>query len=85
MTHHELLEYTAWLLSILSGTVIYVMGLRKWWAPLLGVLTQIVWIFYVINSSQIGLFLGVSLYMIVHLVNAKKWYRLHKEGKLIVK
>ena len=61
------------LLSVFSIAMIYAMGCKWKYAPLLGIFTQIFWIIFVIETGQYGLMVGVLGYLIVHIINAYKW------------
>jgi hypothetical protein len=62
-----------WILSILSTIMLWMMGNKNKFAPILGVITQILWIYYAIAIHQYGLLVGTIAYLIVHIRNAIKW------------
>ena len=62
-----------WTLSLMSMIMIYQMG-NKWkYAPLLGIFNQVLWIVYVLSTKQFGLMLGVIGYTVIHIINTYKW------------
>ena len=62
-----------WIISITSITMIYLMG-NKWkYAPLLGIFNQILWYILILDSKQWGLLLGVTGYTVIHIRNLVKW------------
>lgn len=64
-----------WIISVTSCFMLWLMGNKSVYGPMVGVANQVLWIIYVIWTSQWGLLLGVSLYTIVHLRNLIKWMR----------
>ena len=65
----------SWIAGSMSVIVLILMG-NKWrYAPLVGVITQIVWIVYVIVERQWGLIPCVVAYTIVHIRNSRKWLK----------
>jgi len=64
-----------WIISVTSCVMLWLMGNKSVYGPMVGVANQLLWIVYVIWTSQWGLLLGVSLYTIVHLRNLIKWMR----------
>jgi len=63
----------AWIVSLASIIVLYLMGRKVWWAPIAGICSQVLWIIYVIETKQTGLMLGVFAFTIVTILNAIKW------------
>ncbi|MFA5759773.1 MAG: hypothetical protein WC942_10515 [Clostridia bacterium] len=66
-----------WIISITSCIMLYFMGNKSIIGPILGIINQGLWIFYVSYTQQWGLLLGVSLYTVIHVRNLLKWV---KEG-----
>lgn len=64
-----------WLLSGLSLITLWLMGNKSKHAPLVGVLSQVVWFYYVFDTDQLGFLPGVIAYTVIHLRNSIKWYR----------
>lgn len=65
----------SWIISITSIIMIYLMG-NKWkYAPILGIFNQILWYILILNSKQYGLLLGVTGYTIIHIRNMLKWIK----------
>lgn len=64
-----------WLLSGLSIAVLWLMGNKTKWAPVVGLITQVVWIVYVFRIGEMGLMVGVLAYTAVHARNAYKWWK----------
>ena len=63
----------SWLLSITSAVMIWKMGDKSKYAPIIGIANQVLWIIYVLSIKEYGLLPGVILYMIVHVRNAMLW------------
>jgi len=65
----------SWIAGTLSVFVLILMG-NKWrWAPIVGIITQIAWIIYVVIDKQWGLAPCVAAYLIVHIRNSVKWLK----------
>ena len=64
----------SWILSFTSMVMLFMMGRKVWWAPLLGIANQVLWIAYVYMTDQWGLLPGVIAYTVIHIYNARKWY-----------
>lgn len=64
-----------WILSATSIAMLYLMGNKSKWGPLVGVTSQALWIYYVITTKQYGLVPGVLMFTAVHVRNLIKWSR----------
>lgn len=73
---HVFIEQAAWWASGLGLFQLWKMGDRKWWAPFVGMFTQIPWFTLAIVSKQYGLIPASLAYFIVHARNARRWYLL---------
>jgi hypothetical protein len=62
-----------WILSALSMAMLWMMGNKNRFAPLVGIFAQLLWIYYVISTAQYGLIVGVIGYLVIHIRNAAKW------------
>lgn len=62
-----------WILSATSGLMLWLMGNKNKYAPYVGILNQVLWVIYTIQSKQWGLLPGVLIYLIIHIRNAYKW------------
>jgi hypothetical protein len=62
-----------WILSIISMVMLWLMGNKNKYAPLIGILSQVLWIYYAISIKQYGLLIGTIGYLIIHIRNAVKW------------
>jgi hypothetical protein len=51
------------------------MGNKNKKAPIIGIVVQILWIYYAISIRQYGLLVGTLGYTVVHVRNAIKWNR----------
>ena len=66
-------NYMAWLLSITSMVMLYLMGNKSKWGPRLGIANQVLWIVYAVLTKQWGLLPGVIGYTLVHVRNLWRW------------
>jgi len=64
-----------WVISFTSFVMLWAMGDRKWWAPILGIANQFIWVAFVMINEKWGLLPGVILYTAVHARNAYKWMK----------
>ena len=62
-----------WILSATSIIGLWLMGNQSKWGPRLGLLNQILWVYFILSTKQYGLLPGVILYTIVHIRNILKW------------
>jgi hypothetical protein len=50
--------------------------LRKWkYAPIMGLVGQVVWVVYVVLTRQWGLMPGVLLYGVIYATSVKGWLK----------
>jgi len=68
-------DYMQWILSISSIAMLWLMGNKNKYAPLVGLLSQMLWIYYAISIAQYGLLIGVIGYTIVHIRNSYMWLK----------
>jgi hypothetical protein len=64
-----------WILSGCSVIMLWLMGNKNKYAPMIGIATQLLWIYYCISTRQYGLLAGVIVYTVVHIRNAVMWLR----------
>ena len=64
-----------WVLSATSLVMLWLMGRKVRWAPLLGIGNQVLWAIYIVTTEQWGLMPGVIAYTVIHILNAYKWMR----------
>ena len=62
-----------WILSGLSMIMLWMMGNKNKYAPTVGIINQIFWIYYAISIKQYGLLIGTIGYLVIHIRNAIKW------------
>ena len=65
--------HLSWILSIVSGTMLWLMGNKSKWGPRVGLMGQILWIVYAVWLRQWGLLPGVLVYTLIHVRNVAKW------------
>jgi hypothetical protein len=64
-----------WILNFGSAFMLWTMGSKKKWAPIVGLLIQVVWAVYFIATKQYVLLIGTGMYTVVHTRNAILWLR----------
>lgn len=62
-----------WVLSAISMIMLWMMGNKNRYAPVVGIFAQILWIYYAISLGQYGLLIGTIGYLIIHIRNTVKW------------
>lgn len=62
-----------WILSFISMIMLWFMGNKNKYAPFLGIIGQMLWIYYAASLKQYGLLVGTIGYLIIHVRNAYKW------------
>lgn len=68
-------EQSAWIVSGISIFMMWQMGNRRWWAPIVGLFGQVFWLILALYIGQYGLLPGIAGYTIVHARNAHKWHK----------
>ena len=66
-------EYLSWVLSAWSILTLTLMGNKSKWGPRVGLASQAVWIYYLIQTGQPGLLIGACAFTLVHIRNIIKW------------
>lgn len=62
-------------ISFTSMLMLYLMGSKWKYAPLLGLFNQVLWYILLFQFKQYGLLIGVTGYTIIHIRNTIKWMR----------
>lgn len=65
--------YWSWILTTVGVTGLYLAGRKVWWAWLIGLGAQFLWLAYAIATGQYGFIASAFAYGWVYAVNAKKW------------
>lgn len=65
----------SWVLAAVGVTGLYLAGRRIWWAWLIGLAAQVLWIAYAIATAQYGFLVSATAYGAVYLRNAVLWRR----------
>lgn len=68
-----MLNIFAWILSLTSCLMLWLMGNKSIFGIYVGIFNQVLWFVYIFITKQYGLLLGVILYTIVHIRNLVKW------------
>ncbi len=64
-----------WVLSAVSMLVLWLMGNKNKYGPIIGVIGQILWIYYALSIKQYGLLAGTIGYLVIHCRNSYKWLK----------
>lgn len=73
-------QHISWLVSVVSLTGMWYMGDKKWWAPWIGVGSQLLWLQFTFVTGQWGLLPAVLAYTYVHVRNGRNWYQTRYQG-----
>jgi hypothetical protein len=69
----------AWILSAMSIAMLWMMGNKSKYGPILGLVNQVAWVWYAVSLEQWGLLPGVAGFTIVHIRNLYKWSKADKD------
>jgi hypothetical protein len=70
-----------WSLSVSSIVMLWLMGDGKKSGPVVGLLAQILWVWYVCRTDQWGLMPGVAMFTIVNARNCWKMWHMDAKGR----
>ncbi|WP_205528434.1 hypothetical protein [Desertimonas flava] len=65
----------SWLLTVVGVTGLIFAGRRLWWAWLIGLGAQGLWLAYAIATRQWGVIVSAAAYGATYTVNARRWWR----------
>jgi len=71
--------YWSWLLTAVGVTGLYFAGKKVWWAWLIGLGAQVLWVAYAIATKQYGFVVSAGAYGWVYGRNARLWWITHRE------
>jgi len=74
-----MLEFWSWLAGIGSLSAAFAMSRRWWWAPVLGLLAQVAWLFLAWHVGTGGLWFMAVAYTIMYAVATPKWWGHRKD------
>ena len=66
-------EYWSWVLTSVGLVGLFLAGRKIWWAWLIGLGAQVLWIVYAVQTQQYGFILSACAYGFVYLINALHW------------
>lgn len=67
-------EGWAWVCSIITIVVLFLTMRKVWYAPILGVLSEIPWIIFAFKVNAKPLLVCCLVFAIIYTSNIKKWY-----------
>jgi len=65
----------AWILSGTTCVMLWLMGSKSKWGPIIGIANQALWYIYAIRLGEWGLLVGITAFTIIHIRNARGWWR----------
>lgn len=71
-------QYWSWLLTAVGVTGLYFAGRKVWWAWLIGLGAQLLWLTYAVATEQWGFIVSAFAYGWVYARNAKLWWEQHR-------
>lgn len=67
------LEYWSWILAAFGICTMFFAGKNKWWAWIIGIATETMWVYYSIISNQYGFIIASLAYIAVYFKNTVSW------------
>lgn len=67
------MEWWSWVLSAVGLTSLWLLGNKSKWGFAVGLLADVLWCSYSINTQQWGFVPGCIVYASVHIRSFKKW------------
>ena len=64
-----------WILSLTTCIMLWLMGSKSKWGPIIGILNQILWYTYAIQLQQWGLLVGITAFTFIHIRHARRWWK----------
>jgi len=64
-----------WLLSLTSCIMLWLMGSKNKWGPVVGLANQVLWYIYAVRLQEWGLLVGITAFTFVHIRNILLWWR----------
>lgn len=68
--------YWSWVLAAVGVTGLYLAGRKIWWAWLIGLAAQVLWVAYALATAQYGFLVSAFAYGWVYALNARRWFLL---------
>lgn len=65
----------SWVLAALGITTMFFAGRKKWWAWPIGIITEILWVYYSYHTNQHGFIFASIVYILVYFKNTRHWYK----------
>lgn len=72
-------QYWSWILTFIGVSGLYLAGKKLWWAWLIGLFAQILWLSYAIATKQYGFIISAFAYGWVYAKNARSWKEVNVE------
>jgi hypothetical protein len=71
------MDWFSWLLSATSVLMLWMMGNKSNWGPIIGIMNQFLWFYYIlfVLHGQYGLIIGTIAFTVVHIRNLILWKR----------
>jgi hypothetical protein len=70
----------SWLLTAVGVTGLILAGRNLWWAWLIGLGAQVLWIAYAIVTRQWGFIASALIYGTVYVINTRRWWMQHQKA-----
>ena len=72
----------SWILSVIGVIGIYLTGKKKWHGFAIGLVAEIAWVWYSIQTKQWGFIFGSAIYVAVYVFNIREWWEDEKRSRL---
>ena len=77
--------YWSWVLTAVGVTGLYFAGRKVWWAWLIGLGAQVLWLAYAIATQQWGFIVSAAAYGWIYTRNARLWWHSHQRDLALPK
>ena len=71
----------SWVLTAVGVTGLYFAGRKVWWAWLIGLSAQVLWLAYAVATEQYGFVVSAFAYGWVYARNARLWWVAHRDDR----
>ena len=69
----------SWSLTAVGVTGLWIAGRGYWWAWLIGLAAQVLWLAYALTTEQYGFIVSAFAYGFVYARNARRWWSEQQE------
>jgi hypothetical protein len=63
----------SWVLAAIGIATMFFAGRNKWWAWLIGIVAETLWIIYSVITDQYGFIVASIAYIVIYVKNTHSW------------